>query len=378
MKIADSVLIADRVTVTDAGYLEAAARTARTGIQQYLGAELGRPDLDVVNVYRDEAEVFSKKALETFSKLPITNDHPAEAVTAENWKDVAVGTTGDDVLRDGEYLKIGLKITDAAAVAAVKAGKRELSVGYIAEIVWQDGKAPDGTPYQAAMRNIVANHIAIVDAGRAGKRARIGDGWGITPIGTNEPKPGTSPTTGSKQEDIMSDALKTVVLGDKAVQVAIADVAAIEQFKEASARALADAQAKHTAAIAAKDEEIGKLKVDLKAAQDAAKIDVDALVAARAELLRVAKAVDAKIVTDGKTDADIRKAVVVAKLGDEMVKDASDAEIAGMFKAVAKSAGNKVADAIADGIKNVGDAAAQMTAAYDKSVADMNAWRKEA
>lgn len=176
----------------------------------------------------------------------------------------------------------------------------------------------------------------------------------------------------------MSDALKTVVLGDKAVQVAIADVAAIEQFKEASARALADAQAKHTAAIAAKDEEIGKLKVDLKAAQDAAKIDVDALVAARAELLRVAKAVDAKIVTDGKTDADIRKAVVVAKLGDEMVKDASDAEIAGMFKAVAKSAGNKVADAIADGIKNVGDAAAQMTAAYDKSVADMNAWRKEA
>lgn len=158
----------------------------------------------------------------------------------------------------------------------------------------------------------------------------------------------------------MSDTLKTVVLGDKAVQVAVADIAAIEQFKADSGKALKDAQdaltkaqADHAASIAAKDEEVGKLKADLKAAQDAAKIDVDALVAARTELVSAVKAMDSSIDPKGLSDADLRKAAVAAKLGDEMVKDASEAEVLGMFKALAKDAkpGNPVADAINRGIK---------------------------
>src|SRR5690606_20900677 len=101
MKLIDTVSLGD-ARVNEAGYLEANARTARIGIQQYLGAELGRPDLGIVNVYRDEAEVFSKRSLDTFSKIPVTLDHPSGPVTAKTWKDVAVGTTGDEVLRDGE------------------------------------------------------------------------------------------------------------------------------------------------------------------------------------------------------------------------------------------------------------------------------------
>ena len=128
IKIIDTVAI-DGVTITDDGYLEAPARVARTGIQTYAGWELGRPDLKTVDVYRCEEEVFSKASLETFSKLPITDDHPADGVNAKNWKQLAVGVTGDDVLRDGEYLKIGLKITDNDAVQSIKDGKRELSVG---------------------------------------------------------------------------------------------------------------------------------------------------------------------------------------------------------------------------------------------------------
>lgn len=159
---------------TAEGYLLANARAARSGIMQYRGAELGRPELGMVNVYRPENEVFSRRSLDTFSKLPITIDHPADPVDAANWRQLAVGTTGDEVLRDGEHLKIGLKITDIEAVQAIEAGKRELSVGYEAEIDWQDGIAPDGTPYQAVQRNIRANHIAVVAQGRA-RTARIGD-----------------------------------------------------------------------------------------------------------------------------------------------------------------------------------------------------------
>lgn len=376
IKITDSVALGDS-TITNSGYLEANARTARTGVQQYLGSELGRPDLPVVNVYRDESEVFAKRALDTFSKLPITNDHPGTDVNASNWRDLAVGVTGDEVLRDGEYLKIGLKITDAATVQAVKDGKRELSVGYAAEIVWKDGVTPDGTPYQALQRNITANHIAIVDRGRAGSQARIGDSWGAAPV--QDFQPGIMPTTvGGSQ---MTDQLKTVVLGDKAVQVAVSDVAQIEQYKADMQRKLADAEAAKKKSEEEKDEEIGKLKADLKKAQDAAVIDVDALVAARTELVSQVKAIDAKIEPAGKSDADLRKAAVAAKLGDEMVKDASEAEITGMFKAIAKDAkpGNPVADAIARGVQSVGDAATRMNDAHAKSVEDLNAWRtKEA
>lgn len=153
----------------------------------------------------------------------------------------------------------------------------------------------------------------------------------------------------------MSDSMKTVVLGDSAVQVSVTDVAAVEQFKADSAKAIADAKAAHKAAIDAKDEEIGTLKADLKAAKDAAVIDVDALVAARSELVAKVKALDAKIDPTGKTDAELRKEAVAAKLGDEFVADSSEAEINGMFKALAKDA--KTSDPVRNAFSaGIGDA----------------------
>ena len=153
----------------------------------------------------------------------------------------------------------------------------------------------------------------------------------------------------------MADSTKAVILGDSVVQVSVSDALLIEQFKDASAKALADAEAKHKAAIAAKDEEIGKLKAELADAKKAAEIDVDALVAARTELVAQVKAIDAKIDPKGLSDAELRKAAVAAKLGDEMVKDASDAEISGMFKAIVKD--TKPTDPVGEALKHrVGDA----------------------
>lgn len=173
--------------------------------------------------------------------------------------------------------------------------------------------------------------------------------------------------------------LKTLVLGDSAVQVAVADAAVIEKFKTDMAQALKDAEAKHASLLAEKDEQIGKLKADLVKDQDAAKIDVDALVAARADLLGKIKAIDASIDTAGKSDAELRKAAVAAKLGDAMVKDASDAEITGMFKAIATTATStsQVADAFKSGVVSVGDASKNMQDAWAKANADMNAWRNQ-
>lgn len=375
------IRFADRVSVGDTketreGYLVATARVARTGVQHYLASELGDVALnagfkpnDVVRVYRHSDQVFADSTLTSITRVPVTVDHPPENVTAENWAKYAVGEVGDAYSKDGEWIVVNPMIKDAAAIHAARTTHKEISMGYEAGIV----KARDGIDADFEMIDIRMNHLALVPAGRAGHQARIGDSWGAAPV--NDFQPGDLPST-VKKGGPMSDSLKTVVLGDKAVQVAVTDVAAIEQFKADSAKALADAESKYTAAINAKDEEIGKLKADLKAAQGAAVIDVDALVAARTELVAQVKAIDASIEPKGLTDAELRKAAVAAKLGDEMVKDASDAEITGMFKAITSAApSNPVADAIKGGIKSVGDAATQMNDALQKSISDLNAWR---
>jgi hypothetical protein len=374
MQFTDAVTVAGTRRTED-GYLIAEARSVRTGIQLYAGSEVGKPELSVVRVYRPADQVFADASLQSFTHAPVTMDHPAEAVTADNWKALAVGEVSTAAKKDGEWVHLPLILKDAAAIQAVETGKRELSAGYTCELVFGDGVTPDGEAFNATQTNIKINHLAIVDRARAGSKARIGDGavWGASPF---EDQSGLAPIT--KEKDAMSDALKTVVLGDKAVQVAVSDVAAIEAFKADAAKTLSDTKAAHDAAISAKDQEIGTLKADLKKAQDAAlkPEDVDRMVADRAALVQTVKAIDSKIEIKG-SDADLRRAAVKAKLGDEMVKDASDDMVTGMFKAIAKDVkpADPFARVVADGIQPALDAVGSENKAWNDGVSDLNAWR---
>ncbi len=158
------------------GRITAVAKFARSGVQTYTGAEVGRPDLATVNVYRPESEVFDEAAMASFAHKTITLGHPSGGVTIDNWKRVAAGWTEGKVARDGDYVEIPLMLADAAAIRAYDTGEaRELSGGYACELVWGDGIAPDGTRYQATQRKIRGDHIAQVPKGRAGEKARIGD-----------------------------------------------------------------------------------------------------------------------------------------------------------------------------------------------------------
>lgn len=352
-----SIRFADRVTVgavkeTADGYLVATTRVARTGVQLYLARELGdvainagfKPD-DVVRVYRHADEVFHKDSLASITRLPVTVDHPDENVTADNWSQLAVGEVGDAYSTEPEWIVVNPMIKDAEAVRKARTTHQEISMGYAATIV----KARDGLDADFEQHKIRYNHLALVPKGRAGEMARIGDSWGATPV--NDFQPGNKPKT--VEADPMSDQLKTVVLGDKAVQVAVGDVAAIEQFKTDTTKRLTDAEAAHAKEIAAKDEEIGTLRADLAQAQKDAAIDIDALVAARTEFLSVLDSVAPNIETKGKTDAELRKEAVAMRLGDDMVVGVSDAVIEGMFKAICKTPAsqNPIADTFNTGLK---------------------------
>ncbi|GES45816.1 hypothetical protein RsS62_50680 [Rhizobium dioscoreae] len=90
MNFTDTVTVAGTRRTGD-GYLVADARIARTGIQTYAGAEIGKPEMPTVRIYRPGGEVFSEDTLKSAAHRPVTNEHPPEMVTSENWKKYAVG-----------------------------------------------------------------------------------------------------------------------------------------------------------------------------------------------------------------------------------------------------------------------------------------------
>lgn len=153
---------------------------ARTGDQKYLGSEIGMTGKDsgkVVIVHRPPEEVFSDAAIASFEGKPVTNDHPPDLIGPD---DVEIYGKGHvEVVRKGTgewngYLIGDVHIHSRELIEAVKNGKREISCGYSCE--YEDNG--DGTYTQ---RNIRGNHVAVVDRGRAGKRAAILDSKIIEP-----------------------------------------------------------------------------------------------------------------------------------------------------------------------------------------------------
>lgn len=335
MKFVDAAPIAGTRRTAD-GYLVADVRTARTGIQDYAGYEVGKPDMQVVRVYRPADQVFAKHSLGSYAHRPVTNDHPDEAVSAENWRDLAVGQIGDEVARDGEFVRVPLIVMDAAAIKVIEDGKRELSAGYVCDLAFETGTTPDGQTYDAVQRNIKINHVAIVDRGRAGSQARIGDGaisWGARPV--------TLPTADTKGSP-MADNLRKVLVDGLQVETTDAGAQAIEKLMKdlaTSAARFTDAEKAHADAIKAKDAELAKkdAEIDSLKAKVLDGAALDAAVQARGDLIAKAKAIAPDVKTDGQSDAAIRKAVVVAKLGDVM-KDKADAYIDARFDILAEDA----------------------------------------
>lgn len=376
MQFVDAAPIAGTRRTSD-GYLVADVRTARTGIQLYAGHEVGKPALAMVRVYRPADQVFARDSLASYAHKPVTNDHPDEAVNASNWRDIAVGQIGDEIARDGEFVRVPLIVMDAAAIKAVDDGKRELSAGYTCDLKWDAGTTPDGEPYDAIQTDIRINHVAIVAAGRAGSQARIGDGaksWGVSPI---------NPQTADERTSPMADNLRKVLVDGLQVETTDAGATAIEKLtkdKAEAERKLADAASEHTKALAAKDAEIAAKDAEIEALKASAMSDaeLDKRAAARADLIGTAKAIVADVKTEGLTDADIRKAVVVAKLGDAAIKDKSAAYIDARFDILAEEA-KKPVDPVRAALMNR-DAHSTVNdngqAAYEKRLGE--AWKKGA
>lgn len=329
-------------------------------MQDYAGYEVGKPEMARVVVYRPAEEVFNRDSMRSYAGAPVTIDHPGEAVTPTNWKDHAVGeVASDDIVKDGEAIRVPFLLRDGSAIETVLAGKRQISMGYECTLDWTPGTTADGVAYDAVQRGIRINHLAIVDRARGGPTLRIGD----------QKEPSMKIKIGDAEVEVTDGAAVAVAVGT--LNQKMTDAAAKASAAET---ALADAKT----ALSTSEGKVLALETqlaDAKAQLDPAKLDQR--VADRAKLIADAKKIMPTVVTDAVSDADVRRAVVVGRLG-EAAAGLDDSGIAGAFITMLScedAAGTKVQPMGSPQV--VKDAAAREQQAFDKAN-DFNGWRTQA
>lgn len=323
------------------GFLQVDAVLSRTGIQAYSAGELGLKDRrpgEMVNVWRPESEVFSDASIASFDSVALTDDHPSEDVTPDNSERLSKGWVGRPY-RDGDFLKAPITFSAKSIIDKLKGGKNELSNGYDTDIDWTPGIVPEGQrdagkAYDGIQRNIIGNHVALVDAGRCGGDCRVLD-KSPTPVADCA----SEQPCNCRGEPAMADGLKKRMIDGVGLvegteeSFAVIDsltkkAADLQTQLDAAAGAASAAATAHSEALAAKDTEITELKGKV---EDTAALD--ARVAARAQLITDARRVagDDKLVVDGLSDLEIKKAAVTARQGEDKVKDKADSFFVGAF-----------------------------------------------
>ncbi|MFX5295243.1 DUF2213 domain-containing protein [Acinetobacter baumannii] len=162
--------------ITPEGYLLCRdVPIARIGTLMYADGEVpvAADNTGLIIIYRGEEVLFDPITIASAEGKPITDDHPADWVTPDNWKELSKGF-GKDVRRgegaDSDYLMADLLVTDKETIQKVLDGKVEISLGY-------DADYTETSKGKGLQSNIRVNHIALVEKGRCGSRCSIGDSF---------------------------------------------------------------------------------------------------------------------------------------------------------------------------------------------------------
>ena len=316
------------------GFVRAEGYLTRSGIFVYRDAQ-GR----TVRELRPPEEVMHPDSLASFGLMPVTNEHPSELLTADNAKEYQVGTVSESVVAEGDKVRAALMITDAQAIEALDAGKSELSCGYTADLV-QEAGVWQGQPYDAIQRNIRGNHVALVDAGRAGPACSI-----------------RMDAAGAAQEIPMGDVM--IELGGSQYSVPAEMVAEfVKQVEAKGLKPMMGDAAKPAEAAQAASAEMAAVKADAQRKLDALQARLDGLQSeASAKALRekitseirediavteTAKRFDAQVSESDSTEVKRRK--IIAKIDPSIKLDGKSPEyVGGLLDALVLARGEQVA-----------------------------------
>lgn len=161
------------------GYLHIAeSPLTKETVNPYYGREI--PDWEtsgldpekIYNGYRSGSEL--KKALKTFNGIPLLITHKLDSAS-EPLKEERIGSVGTNALWKPPYIFNAITVTDKAAIELIESGnQKELSACYRYKPEFVKGTF-EGVSYDFIMTDIEANHVAIVDEGRAGADVYVYD-----------------------------------------------------------------------------------------------------------------------------------------------------------------------------------------------------------
>ncbi len=149
------------------GSLRVPVTITRTGIFQYMDTSG-----NIINELRHPDQVFRKDSVNTARSIIVTDNHPPVMITPKNANLYQKGLLDPVINQRGQYLDTHMTITDEDLIKLVKSGKRQVSLGYYADTEATPG-VWNGQKYDTIQRNIIYNHLSVVDKGRAGENVKI-------------------------------------------------------------------------------------------------------------------------------------------------------------------------------------------------------------
>lgn len=156
---------------------------SKATVNPYYGKEipgcesLGLEPDRVYRLLRDPVEL--ERGADSFARLPILSKHipitVANVAEDPELKQLIVGAIGSQVEFKAPYLDADLCVWDATAIAGIDTDTvRELSCSYRYVPVMEPGEF-EGQAYDGRMTEIRGNHLALVEAGRAGSDVLVSD-----------------------------------------------------------------------------------------------------------------------------------------------------------------------------------------------------------
>ncbi|MEW6525078.1 MAG: DUF2213 domain-containing protein [Spirochaetota bacterium] len=305
------------------GFLRARVTIARPGVFPYLTR-----DGNIRWEAKLPEDLFSDITINTAKGAPVTDGHPPiddanGMVTPENYTKYIKGSLGDSiVIRDG-MLEATETVFDAQLINDLKQGKKvEVSIGFITDVDYTPGEY-NGMRYDARQTNIRINHIAHVEAGRAGEKVRAY-------LDTDYPYAVMTET--NYRRDVKMDILEALKKLLAALGIALNDNtenASSENGKNSEGAANESKEGNDTEEKMADASDIAKLKELIKKQQ--AKIDaleeilkkkkeeqkrndeavrIDEAVKKRLALIDAAKSVVPEYKYDGESERDLKLKII--------------------------------------------------------------------
>lgn len=169
--------------------------------------ELGLDANKIYQLLRAPEEL--AKGAASFNNIPLLSKHTL--VTADDpKKEIVVGSTGTDAVFNEPFLQNSLVVWDAEAIAGIETKEQyELSCSYRYIPVMTPGEY-EGQAYDGIMTNLIGNHVALVEVGRAGRDVVVSDEDPFVNLETNEM---------SKEKKALEDYLKPKLAQDQALDL---------------------------------------------------------------------------------------------------------------------------------------------------------------